>query len=108
MDTPKPRVKVPETAAKGEIIAIKAVITHDMENGQRKDSSGAVIPRRIINRFDCTFGGKLVFGCDLMPSMSANPYFEFTARVEESGVFAFAWKDDDGTSYSAEKSITVT
>lgn len=108
MATPKPRIKVPETAAKGELITIKAVITHDMENGRRKDADGNLIPRQIINRFECKFNGALVFGCDLQPSMSANPYFEFTAKVEESGLFSFNWLDDNGTNYSAEQSIAVT
>lgn len=103
----KPRVKVPESAAKGEIFTIKAVITHEMENGQRKDESGAPIPRKIINRFECAFEGVIVFACDLMPSMSANPYFEFTAKAERSGVFTFRWVDDDGTEYTAEQPITV-
>ncbi|MCG8548106.1 MAG: thiosulfate oxidation carrier complex protein SoxZ, partial [Alphaproteobacteria bacterium] len=33
----KPRVRVPKTAKKGEIITIKTLISHKMESGQRKD-----------------------------------------------------------------------
>ena len=44
----KPRVKVPKTAAAGEAITIKTLISHKMESGQRKDGDGNVIPRSII------------------------------------------------------------
>ena len=40
----KPRVKVPKTAAAGEAITIKTLISHKMESGQRKDDDGNIIP----------------------------------------------------------------
>ena len=33
----KPRVKAPKTAAAGEVVTIKTLISHPMESGQRKD-----------------------------------------------------------------------
>ena len=54
----KPRVKVPKTAAAGDSITIKTLISHKMESGQRKDKEGNVIPRSIINRFTCDFNGR--------------------------------------------------
>src|SRR3546814_1960775 len=96
MATPKPRVKVPKSAAAGEVITIKTLINHSMESGQRKDKEGKVIPRQIINKFTCAFNGTPVFACDIDPAISANPYFEFSAKVTESGTFQFAWVDDKG------------
>ena len=107
MATPKPRVKLPKTASKNEIVTIKSLISHDMESGQRKDSSGKIIPRKIINKFTCEFNGKTVFGCDIEPAVSANPYLEFTAKVPESGTFKFTWVDDDGSVYTDEQQIEV-
>lgn len=108
MSTPsRPRVSVPATASPGETILIRALISHVMESGQRRDSAGNVIERRIINRFECTFNGEPVFACDIEPAISANPYIEFHAKVSESGTFAFAWTDDDGSHYSDEKTIEV-
>lgn len=103
----KPRVKIPKTAAAGEVVTIKTLISHDMESGQRKDKEGKVIPRQIINKFICEFNGKPVFGCDIDPAISANPYFEFTAKVTESGTFKFAWVDDNGETYTHEQAIEV-
>jgi len=104
----KPRVKVPKTAAAGEIITIKTLISHKMESGQRKDKQGETIPRKIINKFTCEFNGALVFSADIDPAVSANPYFEFKARVDESGTFKFTWIDDDGTVTETTKDIAVS
>lgn len=102
-----PRVKVPATASAGEVITIKTLINHKMETGLAKDKKGNVIPRSIINKFTCEFNGKPVFSSDINPAISANPYFEFTAKVTESGKFKFTWVDDDGSVYTHEQSITV-
>jgi sulfur-oxidizing protein SoxZ len=107
MATPKPRVRVPATAKKGEIIEIKTLIPHVMEMGTRKDSSGKTIPRKIINRFVCTFNGKDVFTSDWQPGISANPYMAFFARATESGTFDFAWHEDGGAVYKASAKIEV-
>jgi sulfur-oxidizing protein SoxZ len=104
----RPRLKVPKEAKKGEVIEIKTLISHAMESGLRKDDSGSLVPRKIINRFTCEFNGKPVFACDLEPGMAANPYFQFTVKVEESGTFRFSWTDDDGTVVTADEAITVT
>ena len=107
-DDAKPRVKVPSSAKAGESVTIKALISHKMESGQRKDAEGKLIPRSIINRFTCDFNGEPVFACDLDTAIAANPYFEFTAKVPESGTFQFEWHDDDGSVYTDERPITVT
>lgn len=101
--TKKPRIKIPDQIRKGEIIQIKTLVAHDMENGLRRDQAGKVIPRKIINRFTCSFNGKPVFACDLEPALAANPYLVFSVRVDESGVFNFTWTDDDGTVITAEE-----
>ncbi|MBC7280670.1 thiosulfate oxidation carrier complex protein SoxZ [Hoeflea sp.] len=103
----KPRIKVPKTASAGEVITIKTLISHEMESGQRKDKDGNPIPRKIINKFTCAFEGQTVFECDLDPAISANPYFEFNAKVPASGTFKFTWLDDDGSVYEAEEPIEV-
>ncbi len=103
----KPRVRVPKTANKGDVIEIKSLISHKMESGRRKDKKGELIPRKIINKFVCDFNGKTVFSSDWQPAVSANPYISFHCRVEESGEFAFTWTDDDGTVYKKSAKIKV-
>lgn len=102
-----PKIRVPKTAKKGEIIEIKTLMPHVMESGQRKDKDGKAIPRKIINKFVAEFNGKPVFSADLDPAIAANPYLQFNAKVNESGTFKFSWTDDDGTVTTAEQKVEV-
>lgn len=102
------RVKLPETATRGEIIEIKTLITHPMDSGQQKDKNGNIIPRKIINRFTCQYNGKTVLEARLEPAMASNPFFAFYVRATETGLFEFSWVDDDGAIYRAQKRITVS
>jgi len=102
----KPRVKVPSSAKKGEVIQIKTLAPHKMETGRRK-SKGKLVPRMIINKFVAKFNGKEVFSTDMHPAISANPYFSFYAKVSESGTFEFSWTDDKGKTVKASRKITV-
>ncbi|SHG87963.1 thiosulfate oxidation carrier complex protein SoxZ [Marivita hallyeonensis] len=103
----KPRVKVPKSAAAGDAITIKTLISHQMESGQRKDSDGNPIPRSIINRFTCDFNGQNVIDVKMEPAISTNPYFEFEATVPEAGEYKFTWYDDDGSVYETSNAIAI-
>src|SRR5712691_5299708 len=82
----KPRIKLDKKeATKGDIVEVKALVSHVMESGQRKDSAGNTIPRKILNKFTCTVNGKQVFAADFEPAISANPYIQFKFRAQESG-----------------------
>lgn len=105
----KPRVKVPKKAKAGEAFTIKTLISHTMESGQRKDrKTGEIIPRKIINKFVCTFNGTEVFSAVIDPAVSSNPYIEFSCKLQESGALKFVWIDDDGSEYSTEKKVEVS
>ncbi|MGA7324255.1 MAG: thiosulfate oxidation carrier complex protein SoxZ [Rhodomicrobium sp.] len=108
MAVSKPRVRLPAEARAGQIIEIKTLIAHEMENGQRRDASGNVVPRKIINKFIARFNGKEFLSVDWYPAISANPYQAFYFRVRGSGTFEFVWKDDDGSEYKSTHELTVT
>lgn len=104
----KPRIRVPSSAKKGEIVEIKTLISHPMESGQRKNKEGKPIPRKIVNKMTVTYNGKPVFEAKLEPAISANPYIAFFLRATESGTLDFAWTDDDGSVYKASQPINVS
>jgi sulfur-oxidizing protein SoxZ len=108
MATPEPRTRVPSTVAKGEVFEVKALVTHPMETGLRRDGAGKLMPRKIINAFTCRYNGELVFSVDLHEAVAANPYLEFYLRAEESGALEFAWHEDGGAVYTARETLTVT
>ncbi len=105
----KPRVKVPNSAKAGDIVQIKTLISHKMETGLRKDSkTGKEIPRKIINSFVAKYNGKDVFKASPHAAISANPYFAFYLKVNESGELDLTWTEETGQTWSAKKQITVS
>jgi sulfur-oxidizing protein SoxZ len=105
----KPRIRLDKkTAQKGEIIEVKTLVSHVMESGQRKDSAGNTIPRKIINKFTVDLNGKPLFAADIEPAVSANPYMQFKFKAQESGTLTFTWIDDDGAKITAQEKITVS
>jgi sulfur-oxidizing protein SoxZ len=101
-------VNVPKTAARGEIVEIRAMIAHPMETGYREGLNGAVIPRNIVKRFACKYAGEEIFSADLFPAIAANPYFAFSTVATASGTLTFEWTDDKGETQTASAEIAVT
>lgn len=107
MAASKPRVRLPEQAQAGEIIEIKALITHVMETGNRKDSEGKPIPRNIIHTFTAHYDDVLIFKAELGSGISANPYLSFFLKVPGPGELRVTWLDDDGGETIERYSLNV-
>ena len=99
-------INVPAKAKRGEIIAIKTLISHVMESGFRHNQFGVKIPRDIITSFVCTYNGEEIFQAVLYPAMAANPFITFNTIATESGTIAFVWQGDNG--FSASESVNIT
>jgi len=99
-------INVPAKAKKGEILAIKTLISHEMETGYRIDNVGKQIPRDIITLFVCTYNGQEVFRAEMFPAIAANPFLSFPLLATESGTIAFTWTGDNG--FSATESVQIT
>jgi sulfur-oxidizing protein SoxZ len=105
----KPRIRLDKKEVKkGETVDVKTLVSHVMETGLRHGPDGKLIPRMIIHTFTCELNGKFVFGCELESAVSANPFFEFKFKPEESGTLKFTWIDDEGVKIEATETITVT
>ncbi|WP_018390807.1 thiosulfate oxidation carrier complex protein SoxZ [Ancylobacter sp. FA202] len=101
-------VSVPPEAKRGEIVDVRAMIAHPMETGYRMGPNGAEIPRDIITRLTCTYGGAEVFSAEFFPAVSANPFVSFSLIATESGTVAFEWTDDKGQTETASAEIVVS
>ena len=100
-------VNVPPKARRGEIVEIKALVSHVMETGYRRTQLGALVPRDIIRRFVCTYNGTEVFRADLHPAIAANPFIAFSTVATESGTLTFQWTGDNGFSVTESANISV-
>jgi len=104
---PTARVRVPSPARRGEIVEIRTLVTHPMESGERRDASGARIPRKILREFACRYGGRELLSATLEPAIAANPYLVFFATIDRAAEFEFSWTDDDGSVVRAAQAVTL-
>lgn len=101
------KMNLPETAAAGEVVQVKALISHPMETGFRRGFDGSVYPRNIIHELVCLYDGNEVFRADLHPAISANPFFSFWLRATVSGEVTLVWQDEEGE-HRESRPLTVT
>lgn len=100
-------IKLPDTAAPGEVIEIRALIQHPMETGYRPGPNGTILPRDIIRRFTCAYDGEVIFTAELHPAIAANPFLSFTTVATRSGPVSFTWEGDNGFSQTETATLTV-
>jgi sulfur-oxidizing protein SoxZ len=100
-------INVPAKARRGEVIAIKTLISHKMETGFRYSNVGDRIPRDIITDFVATYNGEEIFRAELHPAIAANPFITFHTVATESGTIEFKWTGDNGFSATEQAKITV-
>ncbi|HEX7954508.1 MAG TPA: thiosulfate oxidation carrier complex protein SoxZ [Burkholderiales bacterium] len=101
------RVRMPQSAKRGEIIEIRTLVQHPMESGFRLDNTGKPIARHIVESFTCSYNGREIFRAQLHPAVSTNPFFTFYAVVDAGGEFVFTWKDDQGGMATATSHLEV-
>lgn len=100
-------VFAPARAQRGEIIEVRATAQHPMETGQRVDSEGRSVPRDIVRRVECRWGGDLVFAADLHAAVAANPYLAFPVVALASGPLTVRWQGDTGFDISETVQVEV-
>jgi sulfur-oxidizing protein SoxZ len=100
-------INVPPKAKRGDVIQIKSLISHTMENGFRHDNMGQPIPRNIITSLVCLYNGGEIFSATLHPAIAANPFITFHTVATESGTIDFRWTGDNGFAAEASAKITV-
>jgi sulfur-oxidizing protein SoxZ len=105
--TSRPRLKLPASAAVGDVIEIRTLLEHPMETGLRKTPDGEPIPRDILARFQAQANGETFLEVDFRNATSANPYLVFHAGVAGPTDFSFVWTHEDGRSVSAAAHVDV-
>ncbi|WP_315834305.1 thiosulfate oxidation carrier complex protein SoxZ [Bradyrhizobium prioriisuperbiae] len=100
-------INVPAKAQRGDVVEIKALMSHIMETGFRHTPSGEAVPRDIITNFVCRYNGVEVFRADFFPAISANPFISFFTTATDSGTFEFQWVGDKGFLETASATIAV-
>ncbi|MCB1645793.1 MAG: thiosulfate oxidation carrier complex protein SoxZ [Pseudomonadales bacterium] len=107
MDELKPRIRMPQHVAAGEVFQVRTILPHPMETGYRRTRMGEKIPRHIVVAFTVHYNDELVFAADIGPGISSNPYFEFHVRASRSGELVFRWEDDRGQVWNISQKLIV-
>jgi sulfur-oxidizing protein SoxZ len=92
---------------KDGITEVKALITHPMETGSRKDlKTGKLIPAQYIEELTVFRGDKKLLDASWGYGVSKNPYCAFQFKGGNVGdKIRLSWKDNLGETDSAETSI---
>jgi sulfur-oxidizing protein SoxZ len=92
---------------KDGVTTVKAVISHPMESGLRKNKeTGEPIPAKFIQKITCEHQGKVCLAGNIGPGLSADPYISFSFKGGAKGdTVKLSWADNQGDSDSAEVKI---
>jgi len=89
-------------SAKGGVTTLKALITHPMETGLRKNKkTGKKIPAHFIQNLTVAHNDKNVLDAIWGPAVSANPYLSIKFKGAAKGdSVKISWQDNTGASDS--------
>ena len=92
---------------KGGTTVVKALISHAMETGLRKNKkTGKKFPAHFIQEVTCSHNGNNVMTADWGPAISKNPYLSFKFSGAKPGdTLKMSWVDNKGESDSVEAKI---
>ena len=92
---------------KGDVAEVKALMSHPMETGLRKDSkTGEKIPAHFIKDVTCTHKGQNVLVASWGVAVSKNPYLSFKFKGAAKGdTISVSWTDNKGENASDEAQV---
>lgn len=94
-------------ASKDGVTEVKVLMNHEMETGQRKDASGAIIPAWHITEVTAKLNGKDVMKAEWGPSVSKNPYLAFKLKTAKAGdKLSVTWVDNKGETRTDEATVS--
>ena len=89
--------------AKGGEVSVKALISHPMETGLRKDKkTGKKIPAHFIQEVTVKANGKEVLMAEWGAAISKNPYLSFKYAGAAGDKVTLSWVDNTGKSDSSD------
>ena len=92
---------------KNGVATVKALITHPMETGLRKDKkTGTNVPAHIIQAVSGKHNGQEVVLAEWGPAVSKNPYMSFQFDGAKKGdTVELTWSDNKGGSESESTKV---
>ncbi|MFA7665127.1 MAG: thiosulfate oxidation carrier complex protein SoxZ [Burkholderiaceae bacterium] len=89
------------------VVDVRVLMAHEMETGQRRDSSGNLVPAWFISDVSAALNGKQVMKAHWGPAISKNPYFQFKINGGKSGdKVSVTWVDNKGDTRTDEATVS--
>ena len=93
-------------AARDGMVNVKILMSHEMETGQRKDSSGKLVPAHFIQSVSAVHQGRTVLAAQWGPAVAKNPFLEFNFKGGQKGDrISVTWTDNKGDTRTDEATI---
>jgi sulfur-oxidizing protein SoxZ len=93
--------------AAGDKVTVRVLVSHEMETGMRKDAAGKTVPALYIQTISAVHNGKTVLSANWGPSVSKNPFIQFTFSGGKAGdKIAVTWVDNTGDKRTDEATIS--
>ena len=90
----------------GDKVVVRALMSHEMETGQRKDSNGKLVPAWFIQEVTAAHNGKQVLKAEWGPAVSKNPFLQFSFKGGKPGdKVQITWIDNKGEKRTDEVTI---
>lgn len=90
----------------GDVVEVRALITHPMETGLRVDASGRVVPAHYVTEVIASIGARKVFHTQMSIAVSRDPLIAFRVRGVSAGqTLRVAWTDNRGITRTDEVAI---
>ena len=91
----------------GDKATVRALMSHEMETGQRRDSAGKTIPAWFIQEVTAQHNGKPVMRAEWGPSVAKNPFLQFTVKGAKAGdKISVTWTDNKGDKRTDEATVS--
>ena len=94
------------TTVGAEFTEVRVLMVHPMETGQRKDSSGNLVPIHFIQEMSVKLNGRSVLEGQISQAVSRNPVFSFRLKGAKAGdKLEIAWLDNRGERNRTETAV---
>jgi len=105
-DIGRVRIRVPSTITKGEVIRVRALVTHPMQV-LSFDKSKKPIEKNyhFIYKIVVTYNGKEILQAETTQAVSQNPFVAFPLKVTEPGKLVITFMDTHGKTYEGSAEI---
>lgn len=98
-------MKIRAKAEANGVVDVKVLFNHEMETGQRKNSSGKPIPAHFIQNVTATYQGRTVLNAQWGPAVSKNPFLNFKFKGNKGDKVSITWVDNKGDTRTDEAVI---